>query len=182
MKHFQGKEGTAAQGDLYLGKKKIAFWSQDANGCIEDSLDMELGYSEHRLRQAIIAAHPEKHEEKIAMNGKSYTVDYELESLMADLLGLMESEKAWKRAVKAGYAGLFEMTDGFHVSQWKLPEDLRDKARTAEDAKALISKKSLDQAKANMFENWKIQEKIFWNKEDFEVGQSLRIEELVINK
>lgn len=32
LKYFEGKEGAAAQGDLYLGNKKIAFWSQDANG------------------------------------------------------------------------------------------------------------------------------------------------------
>ena len=68
LKYFEGKEGAAAQGNLYLGNKKIAFWSQDANGCVEDNLDMEPGYSEQKLRQAIIAAHPEKHEEKIAQN------------------------------------------------------------------------------------------------------------------
>ena len=104
LKYFEGREGTAAQGNLYLGNKKIAFWSQDADGCVEDNLDMEPGYSETRLRQAIIAAHPEKHEEKVAQNGIPYTLDYELEFLMTDLLSLMETEKAWKRAVKAGYA------------------------------------------------------------------------------
>jgi hypothetical protein len=99
LKYFEGREGTAAQGNLYLGNKKIAFWSQDADGCVEDNLDMEPGYSETRLRQAIIAAHPEKHEEKVAQNGIPYTLDYELEFLMTDLLSLMETEKAWKRAV-----------------------------------------------------------------------------------
>lgn len=74
LKYFQGMDGKMAQGDLYLGNKKIAFWSQD--DCIEDNLDMEPGYSEYRLRQAIIAAHPEKHEEKIAQNGVPYTLDY----------------------------------------------------------------------------------------------------------
>ena len=71
LKYFQGMDGKMAQGDLYLGNKKIAFWSQD--DCIEDNLDMEPGYSEYRLRQAIIAAHPEKHEEKIAQNGVPYS-------------------------------------------------------------------------------------------------------------
>lgn len=27
VKSWEGMEGTAFQGDLYLGKKKIAFWS-----------------------------------------------------------------------------------------------------------------------------------------------------------
>lgn len=34
VRSFVGPEGHIYQGDLYLGKKKIAFWSQDANGGI----------------------------------------------------------------------------------------------------------------------------------------------------
>ena len=100
LKYFEGREGTAAQGNLYLGNKKIAFWSQDADGCVEDNLDMEPGYSETRLRQAIIAAHPEKHEEKVAQNGIPYTLDYELEFLMTDLLSLMETKKPGNEQLK----------------------------------------------------------------------------------
>lgn len=180
IKYFDGREGTAAQGDLYLGNKKIAFWSQDADGCIDDSLDMEPGYSEQKLRQAIIAAHPEKHEEKVAQNGRPYVLDYELESLMADLLSLMETEKAWKRAVKAGYAGLFEIADGFHVSQWKLSGLLYDNdARTVEAVKAKIPKKQLDQAMASMFKNERLKESVFWSKEDFAIGAPLELSSIM---
>lgn len=176
IKYFEGKEGAAAQGDLYLGNKKIAFWSQDADGCIDDNLDMEPGYSEQKLRQAIIAAHPEKHEEKIAQNGVPYTLDYELEFLMTDLLSLMETEKAWKRAVKAGYAGLFKIADGFHVSQWNLPKSLYEKgARTVEAVKTEIPKKQLDQALASMFKNERLRESVFWSKEDFAIGAPLEL-------
>lgn len=180
LKYFEGMEGTAAQGDLYLGNKKIAFWSQDANGCVYDNLDMEPGYSEQKLRQAIIAAHPEKHEEKIAQNGVPYTLDYELESLMADLLSLIETEKAWKRAVKAGYTGLFEITDGFHVSQWKLPKVFYEKgARTVKDVKAEIPKQQLDQALEAMFKNVRLKESVFWSKEDFIIGTPLEFSNIM---
>lgn len=176
LKYFEGKEGAAAQGDLYLGNKKIAFWSQDADGCIEDNLDMEPGYSEQKLRQAIIAAHPEKHEEKIAQNGKPYTLDYELESLMTDLLSLMETEKAWKRAVKAGYVGLFEIADGFHYKTWYLSKWLYESgARTVEAVKAEIPKPQLDQALDSMFKNERLKESVFWSKEDFVIGTSLEL-------
>ena len=176
LKYFEGKEGAAAQGDLYLGNKKIAFWSQDANGCIEDNLDMEPGYSEQKLRQAIIAAHPEKHEEKIAQNGVPYTLDYELEFLMADLLSLIETEKAWKRAVKAGYVGLFEIADGFHCKTWYLSKWLYESgARTVEAVKAKLPKKQLDQALAFMFKNKKLKESVFWSKEDFAIGTPLEL-------
>lgn len=180
IKYFEGREGTAAQGDLYLGNKKIAFWSQDTDGCVEDNLDMEPGYSETRLRQAIIAAHPEKHEEKIAQNGRPYTLDYELEFLMTDLLSLMETEKAWKRAVKAGYAGLFEITDGFHVSHWKLSKLLYENgARTVEDLKAKISKQQLDRVMASMFKNERLKESVFWSKKDFAIGTPLELSSIM---
>lgn len=176
LKYFEGKEGAAAQGDLYLGNKKIAFWSQDANGCIEDNLDMEPGYSEQKLRQAIIAAHPEKHEEKIAQNGVPYTLDYELEFLMADLLSPIETEKAWKRAVKAGYVGLFEIADGFHYKTWYLSKWLYESgARTVEAVKAEIPKPQLDQALDSMFKNERLKESVFWSKEDFVIGTSLEL-------
>ena len=179
LKYFEGREGTAAQGNLYLGNKKIAFWSQDADGCVEDNLDMEPGYSETRLRQAIIAAHPEKHEEKVAQNGIPYTLDYELEFLMTDLLSLMETEKAWKRAVKAGYAGLFEITDGFHVSQWKLSKLLYEKGvRTVEAVKAEIPKKQLDRVIASMFKNERLKEYVCWSKEDFAIGTPLELDNI----
>ena len=60
VRSFVGPEGHVYQGDLYLGKKKIAFWSQDANGGIEDHLTMEPEYSEAKLRKAIIAANSDK--------------------------------------------------------------------------------------------------------------------------
>ena len=176
IKYFDGREGTAAQGDLYLGNKKIAFWSQDADGCIDDNLDMEPGYSEQKLRQAIIAAHPEKHEEKVAQNGRPYVLDYELESLMTDLLSLMETEKAWKRAVKAGYVGLFEIADGFHYKTWYLSKWLYESgARTVEDVKASIPKWQLDRALESMFKNERLKESVFWSKEDFVIGTSLEL-------
>lgn len=176
LKYFEGKEGAAAQGDLYLGNKKIAFWSQDANGCIEDNLDMEPGYSEQKLRQAIIAAHPEKHEEKIAQNGEPYTLDYELESLMTDLLSLMVTEKAWEQAIKAGYVGLFKIADGFHYKTWYLSKWLYESgARTVEAVKAEIPKPQLDQALDSMFKNERLKASVFWSKEDFVIGTSLEL-------
>lgn len=86
VRSFVGPEGHVYQGDLYLGKKKIAFWSQDANGGIEDHLTMEPEYSEAKLRKAIIAANSDK---AIVLhpNGSnnSFTIDYDIEELMYDL-------------------------------------------------------------------------------------------------
>ena len=141
---------------------------------------MEPGYSEQKLRQAIIAAHPEKHEEKIAQNGEPYTLDYELESLMTDLLSLMETEKAWEQAVKAGYAGLFEIADGFHCKTWYLSKWLYESgARTVEAVKAEIPKPQLDQALDYMFKNERLKASVFWSKEDFAIGAPLELDSIM---
>ena len=43
MKSFEGMEGTAWQGNVYVGTKKVAFWSQDGNGGPDTQEDAELG-------------------------------------------------------------------------------------------------------------------------------------------
>lgn len=48
MKSFEGMEGTAWQGNVYVGTKKVAFWSQDGNGG-PDWFDMMNGFSKKKL-------------------------------------------------------------------------------------------------------------------------------------
>ena len=52
LKTFYGHEGEPVfQGNLYLGNKKIGFWSQDARGAIVDDVILERDYSEMALRK-----------------------------------------------------------------------------------------------------------------------------------
>ena len=48
VKHFIGTEGPAYQGNIYIGSKKVAFWSQDGNGG-PDWFDMMNGFSKKKL-------------------------------------------------------------------------------------------------------------------------------------
>ncbi|MCD8110015.1 MAG: hypothetical protein LUE14_07940 [Clostridiales bacterium] len=50
LKEFEGTEGSVVQGNLYIGGKKVAFWSQDGDGGVMDRLDMEPDYSGEKLR------------------------------------------------------------------------------------------------------------------------------------
>lgn len=52
VKHFIGTEGPAYQGNIYIGSKKVAFWSQDGNGG-PDWFDMMNGFSKKKLVEAM---------------------------------------------------------------------------------------------------------------------------------
>lgn len=131
VRSFIGQEGRVYQGDLYLGKKKIAFWSQDAYGGIKDHLTMEPEYSEAKLRKAIIVANSDK---AIVLhpNGSdnSFTIDYDIEELMDDLLPILYSEKEWKKGIKGGYSGLLQITDGYHIAGYHLPDAWKEFAKS----------------------------------------------------
>lgn len=95
---------------------------------------------------------------------------------MTDLLSLMVTEKAWEQAVKAGYAGLFEIADGFHCKTWYLSKWLYESgARTVEAVKAEIPKPQLDQALDYMLKNERLKASVFWSKEDFAIGAPLEL-------
>lgn len=129
VKKFLDHEHLACyQGSLYLGKQKIAFWSQDYMGRVYDRVNMEKGYSEKKLRKAlerkckgIKAITPS--EKAYGMGGGPFT----LEMALSDLIILMDKEKRYRAAVKAGYAGILETTDGRTIYTWNVPGDHVDK-------------------------------------------------------
>ena len=180
VRSFVGPEGHVYQGDLYLGKKKIAFWSQDANGGIEDHLTMEPEYSEAKLRKAIIAANSDK---AIVLhpNGSnnSFTIDYDIEELMYDLLFLLDSEKEWKKGIKGGYSGLLQITDGYHIAGYHLPDAWKELAKTTDEALHLIGQNSLKEDYEKMRKGRDIKAQIFWNDSDFSIGNPILMENIL---
>ena len=179
IKGFVGTEGPVYQGDLYLGKKKIAFWSQDANGAIEDHIIMEPGYSEAKLRKAIIAANPDKVQVLRSHNGKSFTIEYDIEELMYDLLPLLDSEKEWKKGIKGGYSGLLQITDGYHVAGYHLPDTWKERAKTADEALQLIDQNSLKKVYEKMRKGHDVKAQTFWSDSDFSIGSPILMENIL---
>lgn len=180
VRSFIGSEGPVYQGDLYLGKKKIAFWSQDANGGIEDHLTMESEYSEAKLRKAIIAANPHK-AVVLHPNGSknAFTIEYDIEELMYDLLPLLDSEKEWKKGVKGGYSGLLQITDGYYVAGYHLPDAWKERAETVDEALHLIDQESLKDVYEKMRKGNDIKAQIFWNDSDFSIGNPIPLENIL---
>lgn len=92
VKHFIGTEGPAYQGNIYIGSKKVAFWSQDGNGG-PDWFDMMNGFSKKKLVEAM----------KPYVDQKSIELKIIEESFMYNLLWLNQAEKEFKKVQKKGY-------------------------------------------------------------------------------
>lgn len=89
VKHFIGTEGPAYQGNIYIGSKKVAFWSQDGNGG-PDWFDMMNGFSKKKLVEAM----------KPYVDQKSIELKIIEESFMYNLLWLNQAEKEFKKSKK----------------------------------------------------------------------------------
>ena len=89
VKHFIGTEGPAYQGNIYIGSKKVAFWSQDGNGG-PDWFDMMNGFSKKKLVEAM----------KPYVDQKSIELKIIEESFMYNLLWLNQAEKEFKKVQK----------------------------------------------------------------------------------
>ena len=172
LKSFIGHEGECYQGNLYLNNKKIGFWSQDSNGCIQDNLDLDREYSEGQLRKEIIVLNKDKAIKGKSLSGQDYVLEYDLEKLMTDLLVLIDDEKAFKKAVKEGYSMTLVVSDYYHVSTWKLSGPYL--LLTDEE---LIKKldKEITQAKSKMFKNEEIKIKIYRSLDDFNIGEKISL-------
>lgn len=116
------------QGNLYLGKQKIASWSQDFMGGFYDSFNIEKGYSEEKLRKAVAVEW--KNVKAITPLEKALRKEdspIALETALGDLLLLMDKEKRFKAAVKAGYIGILETTDGRTTYTWNVPSNYAER-------------------------------------------------------
>ena len=176
LKTFSGHEGEPCyQGNLYLGSKKIGSWSQDSWGAIMDNVDLDREYSEIYLRKKIEELNKDKSISGKSISGTDYTIEYSLESLMTDLLGLLDDEKTFKKAIKNGYAMTLVVTDGYQVITWSL-----SKTYQLLSDKEIIKKldKEIKQAKSKMYDNKETKVKIYRSLDDFNIGEKISLEDI----
>lgn len=160
IKSFEGMEGTAWQGNVYVGAKKVAFWSQDGKGGA-DWFDMMNGFSKKKLVEAM----------KPYVDQKSIKLKVIDESFMYNLLWLNQTEKEFKKALKKGYKAMLEVTDGFHVTNYYYP----DVPNCTVEALFMRIK---DDIKDKFFKNKEIRYHLYKCLEDFCIGGQLRPEDI----
>lgn len=160
MKSFEGMEGTAWQGNVYVGTKKVAFWSQDGNGG-PDWFDMMNGFSKKKLVE-VMRPYVTQEDAELGI------ID---ESFMYKLVWLVQTEKEFKKALKKGYKAMMEVTDGFHVTNYYY-QDVPNCT-----AEALFMKIE-NNIKGKFFKNAKITYHLYKGLEDFCIGGQLRPEDI----
>ena len=181
MKKFLGHEGEPLyQGNLYLGNKKIGFWSQDAHGGVCDNFvfDAPWGWKmQKKLNEWIVKMNADK-----AIHGgtpeKPFVIEYDLEHLLSDYISLSLDEKEYKKAVKAGFSGILIASDGFHCVSWRLPE----RYTKMTDEKLLEEMNDIIvEAKRSFFKEDKFYKhtvKIYRSPEDFTIGKPIALGEI----
>ena len=160
IKSFEGMEGTAWQGNVYVGTKKVAFWSQNGNGGT-DWFDMMNDFSKKKLVESM----------KPYVDQKSIKLKIIDESFMYNLLWLNQTEKEFKKALKKGYKAMLEVTDGFHVTNYYYP----DVPNCTAEALFMRIK---DDIKDKFFKNEEIRYHLYKGLEDFCIGGQLRPEDI----
>jgi hypothetical protein len=106
IKTFRGTEYPVNyQGNIYFNGKKKGFWSQDSWGG-PDNFDFDTTELDNVAKQY-------------------YGPDsiYDIDCLLYELLNLIEYEKQYKKAIKAGYSSIVIMTDGYNEAYIKVPKD-----------------------------------------------------------
>lgn len=177
LKKFAGHEGEPCyQGDLYLGKTKIGFWSQDSWGANVNNVYMEEGFSETALNKRICALNQDKTKHGISISGKPWTIEYDLTHLMSDYLTLVEDEKLFKKITKKGFSAILLITDGYHLTYYSLPENYA--MLTDEQLKEQL-KEEIENAKKGMFQNEEIEVKIYRSLDDFVIGEPIHINSIL---
>lgn len=180
LKQFRGHEGEPLyQGNVYLGNKKIGFWSQDSHGGY-DNIYLDEPYKVRKLEERVRELNRAKEETFSREDGSTYTIDYSLDILFGELMVLCDDEKAFKDAIKNGYAGVLLVTDGYHVFGWNLSKEttnLSDQAILTKFLKSIEDgKKKNSFFKEDRFVKHDI--KIYRSLNDFNVGKAIKLEEI----
>lgn len=180
LKQFRGHEGEPLfQGNLYLGNKKIGFWSQDSHGGC-DNIYLDAPYSKAKLREKVKTLNQHHNRTFARTGGSAFILEYDLELLFGDLMVMQADEKDYKKAVKNGFKGVLLITDGYHIFGWNLDQtetNLRDEVLIHKYSKAIDDgKKKHKFFKEDRFTKHEI--KIYRSVDDFNVGEKINIDDI----
>ena len=181
LKTFRGHEGEpCCQGNLYIGTKKIGFWSQDSHGGC-DNFMLDRPYSEAMLSNRVKELNTDKAEKITRYDGTVSTIEYSLEHLMGDLTALLDDEKTYKKALKDGFKGILLVSDGYHVFGWRLSEGVA-KLSTEKILSVYADEIEKGKVKHKFFKEdgfYKHSVKIYRSAADFDIGTRIKIDEIM---
>ena len=154
LKTFGGHEGeTLFQGSIYYKNKKLGFWSQDAwSG--PDNFDFNTKVLDEEV-------------EKYKKSGRVSSEFAEiigLESVLADLVNLMEEEKEFKKESKECAIGYLAANDRYHFAHMTTSETNKEKIKKSEDYREFKQ-----YCKKNFINRWNGDIQIYTSLDDFNI-------------
>ena len=181
LKTFKDHEGcTIAQGNLYLGGKKIGFWSQDyMNG--PDTFGLDTTYNIEKLNKKVEDLNLDKGD-KWNLDTSNRYFKYGLELLLCDLITLKEEEKFFKKqAKKIGHNPIVIAAQG--VKGWtalSLNAESYTKLSNEQILNLKEIKNSLDEMKEYVtYKEDKADILIFRSLNNFDIGKHIKLEEII---
>lgn len=154
LNEFKGHEGEPLfQGNVYYKGKKLGFWSQDAHGGICDNYGFDEEILNDEVKRFVASDMVEEEYKKIVG----------LESLLSDLVELMEREKQYKKFLKKGLNTTVLITDGYH--------GFYGACLSASKEEALETfKKYIEESKRKCFKNKEVKVFVYMDLNDFKVN------------
>lgn len=186
LKRFADHEGCRiAQGNLYLGGKKLGFWSQDYM-CGPDRFDFDKIYDDEKLNNKVKQLNFDKRIEITCRNGSKTFLEYDLDLLLYDLLTLKEEEKFFKKqAKKIGHNPVVIVINGQHSwnalslnaeSYTKLSDE---QILNLENIKKEIKKIKKEASYGG--ETSEVKVTIYRTLKDFDIGEHIKLEDIKTN-
>lgn len=172
VKTWMGREGEAAQGDLYLDNEKICFWSQDGNGGI-DNYDFVDKYSENKFRKLIKDIYKDKPIE-YENQGKTSYMEYDADLLLSDIWDLQDLERLYTTVRSEGKGGFAVIQTAFIRSI----SSLSKKEVSLSDNEILSELEDEISSFKNYYGNTGVTIRIFRSYDDFNIGEPIKKEEL----
>lgn len=176
IREWEGREGPACQGDLYLGETKICFWSQDGNGGM-DTYDFEREFSEANFNKVINELYKDKYF-TYTFGKEESKIKYDSDLLMLDIVELQEMEKEYDKFYAKGAKGLVAVKNWGY--QMLIPLSFSDVLLSDEALKEKLSSKIDDFTNEHGKENLRVD--IYRYKKDFCKGKEINISDLYAEK
>jgi hypothetical protein len=110
IRTFRGRDWDGVQGSIYYKGKKVGWYNDSGDGGAAD-IDFEGTIEERRKMDELLKAAAVEYYKRYPMTGIYADLPIDSELFMSALVGIIDDEKEYKKAVKGGYTKLIVYTD-----------------------------------------------------------------------